>query len=98
MPIQAPKKIQDINAYNSIRDIISEINRETDVLAVNVTVPGTEVAVPHQLNYIPASWYQVRTELTTGTGTMANGTTAWTATNIYVTADAVGLYHIRVRR
>ena len=82
----------------SLESLRNEINRETDELSATIAGVGTEVAIAHQLDFIPTSFYQVVTQNTTGQGVLYPGSTAWDSTYIYVNATATGIYHLRVRR
>ena len=90
--------IQDPPTADAVRRVVREINRETDELAFTVLSVGTEVTIPHGLNRAPTSAHQVITQVATGQGVVYPGSTAWDATNIYLTATATGAYAVRVRR
>ena len=71
----------------------------TDVISFTVITGGTEVAIPHKLEAIPRQVFPVILE--GDTVSFANvfaGTTAWTSSNIYLTASLPGTYHVILRR
>lgn len=90
--------IQDTIIADAVRRIVREINRETDEISLTVAIAGTEIAVAHGLNRTPTAARQVVTSAATGQGVVYPGTTAWDATNIYLTATAAGDYAVRIRR
>jgi len=90
-------------AVNAITRLELIANSLFDVVYFTVAVAGTEVAVPHALGAVPASFVQVTLQhpirgKPTGTGAVANGTTAWSATNVYLTASVAGTYAAIIRR
>jgi len=89
-------KLPDI--YKTLESIANEINRDGEPISFTVAVAGTEVSISHKLNAVPSSAFQVVAATTTGTGVIYPGTTAWTATTIYLTATVAGVYHFRARR
>lgn len=91
-------KLRFPEIYKSLESISNEINRTSEAITFTVSTPGTEVAIPHKLNAAPSSISQIVTPATTGTGVIYPGTTAWSATAIYLTATATGIYHFRARR
>jgi hypothetical protein len=97
MSVRLAGQAQDQIAQRSLETLANDVNRTTDELSVNITGAG-EVAVSHGLNRVPTSFYQVVMANTTGSGVLYPGTSAWSATSIYVRASSTGLYHLRVRR
>ena len=89
---QDPGKELDLNA------VFNWINGFSDVIEFTVAVGGTEVAVPHDMESVPASVIRVVTESATGQGVVFPGSTAWTETNVYLTATVAGDYAVILRR
>lgn len=107
-PIRAvyPDKLHELDhqaAIDAINRLETIANCLFDLVYFTVTVAGTEVAVPHTLGFVPASFVQVSVErrlngVPTGTGVVAAGTTAWTTTTAYLTASVAGYYAAIIRR
>lgn len=82
-----------------IQAVFDFLNSFSDVISFEVTVAGTEVLIPHKLEAIPRQVFPVILE--GDTVSFANvfaGTTAWTTSEVYLTASLPGTYHVILRR
>lgn len=86
------------NRESDLNKLFNWINGWSDPIAFTIAVAGTEVSVPHDMELIPAGAVPVVTEQPTGTGVVYPGTTAWTSTNVYLTATVAGDYVVVLRR
>jgi hypothetical protein len=83
----------------NIEKLFDFINQFSDVIEFIVVTAGTEVEIPHALEAIPRQVFPVITE--GDTVSFANvfpGTTAWTASKVYLTASLAGTYNVILRR
>ena len=80
-----------------VKNIVDYINAE-EYIEFTVDTAGTEVTIPHKLEYIPRYFNQAGSETANGQGVIYSGSTAWTNTNVYLTATVAGTYAIILRR
>ena len=83
----------------NINAVIDFINSFTDVIDFTVVTAGTEVAIDHDLEYIPSIVIPITKE--GDSVSFANvypGSTAWTKSKVYLTASLPGNYHVILRR
>lgn len=84
---------------SNLQTLFDFLNSFSDVISFEVTVAGTEVLIPHKLEAIPRQVFPVILE--GDTVSFANvfaGTTAWTTSEVYLTASLPGTYSIILRR
>jgi hypothetical protein len=83
----------------NLEAVIDFINSFSEVLSFTVVTGGVEVLIPHDLEVIPRQVFPVIKE--GDTVSFANvyaGTTAWTKSEVYLSASLPGTYNVILRR